>query len=509
MATSAVVYMFDPQAATDTFWYGAEFDSAFLRALSAADPTGKTKTAVRRGDAILHNLASKITSVAETGRGTQHTQSVDIEVYKTIVWDFADALTEQWTSADLETFPMVLASHGIHCITTPTLPTEFRDQVDAGLQGVRGYVGAIELDLGSPLQVEIFVKQLIGNAAIADGAVVLELSWEGHLDTLFEGAQEFKPTGERHVAYGELRAFQPRATIPDELSTRGRVSIERYQGKRQFTLQERVAVALTRQRYSHRTSQPFEISTLEDPSNPLEANLPEAKFLRYLLDEAHPKGGSKAKFFKEALSIGPEDWRYLAAQLHDGLKTAELVELGMKHFEGGYGVSFNAVMPVKGLNGKTVDIDTNWIMEPGQQPRLSTAVPARPRDTTGREPQEPPIVSTTLKGDERWAAIFDLAAEAGRLAATSTVPTPMSISGFGIEMDGLCGFAWVRVPDARRGFARWVIKTDRAYRHYQSGAQIFAKRDSQSVDRARAYATAFAATLRHNGVECEVESRLD
>lgn len=509
MMTSTVVFLFDPQIAKNTSWYGAEFDSAFLRALSAADPTGKTKTAVRRGDAILRNLANKITSVAQTSRGTSHTQSVDMELYKTIVWDFADALTEQWTSVDLEKFPIILANHGVHCICVPTLPVEFRGFIDNSLRGIQGYVGAIELDLGSPIQVTIFLKQLIGDAAIVDGSVILELNWEGYLDTLFEGAKEFKPNGERRVDYGELVAFQTKAAMPDKLSARGRISFERYQGKRQFTLQERVAGALAQHGYSHRTARPFDISTQEDPSNPLEANLPEAKFLRYLLDEAHPKGGSKAKFFKEVLGIGSADWRYLAAQLHDGLKTAELVESGVKHFEGGFGVSFNAVMPIKGLNGRTVDINTNWIMEPGQQPRLSTAVPAKPKDTTGRDAKAPPIVLATLEGDDKWAAIFELAAEAGRLAATSTVPTPVSISGFGIEMDGLCGCAWVRVPDARRGFARWAVNTGRADRHYRSGAQIFAVSTSQSIDRARAYAAAFGAVLKHNGIECEVESRLD
>lgn len=507
MGTSAVVFMFDPQTAKDTFWYGAEFDSAFLAAVSIADPTGKAETAVLRGDAILHTLANKITSVAETGRGTQYTQSVDMEVYKTIVWDIADALASQWTTVDLTTFPTVLASHGIHCITTPTLPTVYRDRVDAGLHGVQGYVGAIELDLGSPLQVAIFIDQLIRDAAIVGGALVQELSWEGNPETHFEGAQVFKPNGERRVPYGELHALRPIAVIPSEPSERGQVSLDRYQGKRHFTLQERVAAALVRHRLGDRTSQPFDISTLEDTSNPLEAHLPEAKFLRYLLDEAHPKGGPKARFFKDTLGIGPDDWRYLAAQLHDGLKTADLTELGVKHFEGRFGISFNAVMPVKGLNGRTADVDTNWIMEPGQQPRLSTAVPAKPKDQTGREAQEPPIAPSTPSGDEKWAAIFELAAEAGRLAAT--VPTPMRISGFGIEMDGLCGHAWVRVKDARRGFAKWAIANDHAYRHYQSGAQIFADINSQSIDRARAYATAFAAVLRHNGIQCEVSYRLD
>lgn len=85
----------------------------------------------------------------------------------------------------------------------------------------------------------------------------------------------------------------------------------------------------------------------------------------------------------------------------------------------------------------------------------------------------------------------------------------MKVQGFSVEFEGACGFAWMRVLDARRGFARWAIARGHANHHYRSGAQIFAAVQSQSIDRARAYATAFAAVLRHNGIECKVDSRLD
>jgi hypothetical protein len=64
--------------------------------------------------------------------------------------------------------------------------------------------------------------------------------------------------------------------------------------------------------------------------------LPGAKFIKYLLDQNHPQGGSKAKFFAEVLAIGPADWRYVA------------VQVGVKHYEDRFGVSFNAVIPITG-----------------------------------------------------------------------------------------------------------------------------------------------------------------
>jgi hypothetical protein len=87
--------------------------------------------------------------------------------------------------------------------------------------------------------------------------------------------------------------------------------------------------------------------------------------------------------------------------------------------------------------------------------------------------------------------------------------TPMKIGGYPVEMEGLCGWANVRIPDARRGFGRWVVRSGAGHRHHRSGAAIYASHDSQSFDRAVAYANAFAAVLKLNGLECEVESRLD
>ncbi len=434
-----------------------------------------------------------------------------MEVYRTIIWDLADALSQQWNTLNLETFPIILARKNIHCISVNSLCRKISYAVDRSLQKANGYLGAIELDSGNPIQMKIFSEFLIKDAALIDGQVVLELGWEGVLDTPFEGSNTFEPRGLRVVKFGELNALSTELVAKGGLSPRGQISLERYSGKRKFTLQERVLAALAFRVPVEDGKGSYSFDAGRDPTNPLEAELPESKFVRYLLDPNHPNGSSKAKFFRETLGINADDWRYLAAQLHDGLKAATLVELGVKTWQEGLGVTFNAVIPVVGRNGRTVAVDTNWIMEPGQQPRLSTAVPAKkPASiTVGSSGVRPPVVSSDVFGDHRWEAIFQIGSDAGKAAAMNVVPTPMKVQGYDIEMEGLCGNAWVRVKDARRGFARWAIRTNHAYRHYQSGAQIFTEAGSQSIDRAVAYATAFAEVLRHNGIDCTVSSRLD
>jgi hypothetical protein len=509
MITSPTVFMFDLAMQIPLDRREFELDPAFLAALSSADPEGRTHSVVGRGDALLSHLATKVTAVREEGgRRSGYTQSHDMELYRTLVWDFADAITGQWTTVDFDTFPLRFANRSIHCISVPGLPIDLREPIDAQLKSTTAYLGALAIDLGNPVQRRIFIDLLITDAVISRGKVIMELDWDGHRNGIFDGADEFQPGGVEWVPYGEVEARKP--VIPKaELSSRGSVTLARYEGKRRFTVQERVAAALAHRYTPTRKDAPFSIEVFEDPANPLEADLPEAKFVRYLLDPAHPKGGSKARFFADVLGMGPSDWRYLAAQFHEGLLRAEIADVGVKHFEGGFGISFNAVLPIRGLSGQVAYVDTNWIMEPGQQPRLSTAVPAGRSDRIGEPGEAPPVVASHLAGDDRWLAIHELACAAGRAAGLSVIPTPMSIVGFGIEMEGSCGIAWVRVPDARRGFARWAIKNGHANRHYQSGAQIFAGSNSQSYDRERAYASAFAAVLRHNGIACEVDANYD
>ena len=508
MTTAAFVFPFDTKAAEDTFCFGPEFDTAFLRAVAGADPDGLTNTTVCRGDAMPSYLATKITNVESDGLRTQHTQSYDMDVYRTVIWDAADSISEQWNSVDPEAFPIILGNRGVHCIATPTLPVGLGPEIDSRLRGTRGYLGAIEIDLGNPIQCAIFIDYLIKDAVVTGGQVVMELGPEGYPNSIFDGGGSFLPGGTRWVNCGELSALHPPIPIPTNLSRRGQISLDRYQGKRQFSLQDRVIAALARADRTSAQHQNYRFAATAHPQSPLEASLPESKFVQYLLDECHPEGGPKAKFFREALGIGPAEWRYLAAQFHDGLIAAELVEVDVRSFPGGQGVRFNADIAIMGLNGKSANVATVWQMELGKRPQLITAKPG-PHLTRGRLATAPPIILELPEGDDKWAAIHRLAAEAGRDAADRAVPTPMHIAGYGTEMEGACGGAAVRIKDARRGYAKWAISSGVGSRGFRPGARVYAEIDSQSAHRAHAYATSYAAVLQHNGIDCEVESWLD
>jgi len=201
------------------------------------------------------------------------------------------------------------------------LPIELRDRIDESLRNTNGYLGSVEIDLGNPIQKKLLMEQLIDVAVIADGYITMELSWEGTPETAFAGSDQFLPHGERRVANGELDALKPPVSEPPDFSDRGQISADRYNGKRCYTVHDRVLLALSR--LWPQTGEPAEFSfdaLSNAKANVLEAELPEAKFVRYLLNPDHSDGRDKAKFFSDELGIGAGDWRYLAAQLYAGLR---------------------------------------------------------------------------------------------------------------------------------------------------------------------------------------------
>ncbi len=138
VSTSAVVFLYDTTAEGASPAPEDAFDPAFLRALSTADRDGQTWSSVLRGDPLVAELATKITAVAADEKRSSHTQSYDMDVYRTVIWDLAHALSQQWNTVSLETFPLVLANRAVQCICVPTLPTEFREELDRLLQGNNG-----------------------------------------------------------------------------------------------------------------------------------------------------------------------------------------------------------------------------------------------------------------------------------------------------------------------------------------------------------------------------------
>lgn len=505
MQTSPTAFLFNATAEGVPGYYGGPCNQALLDALEVADPTGKMSSFILRGDLLLYNLATKTVAVERTERGSSSRQSYDYGLLATVLHDLIVEIERGWHSFGPGVLLETLGRHAIHCIVLPTLPVAFREQIDEAFRRVPYYLGAMAIDLGNPIQITGFFHYLIKDAAVHDGALHLEADWEDQVNAVFDGAEMFKPNGLRIVPAGGLaELIGPLPTA--ELSDGGAAALSRFEGKRTFTLQERVLEALSRW-WERSEKTPYSFSAQDEGAAVFDAVLPVPKLAEFLLNPNHKDNKGRAKFFQDVLGIGADDWRYLAAQIQEGLDTADVTQLNVKRWDGGSGVSFNLPITLRGLNGRSALVITNWIMREGEQPSLSTIFPGRERAT--EDGLAPPILTSSLKGDARWAALYEMAAAAGSEAETKAVPTPMVIKGYGAVAEGMCGWAYVHVPDGRRDFARWLLRSDLAYRTARGGATLHISGSTQSVDRAYAHAKAFARVLQHNGIECTIERYLD
>lgn len=95
------------------------------------------------------------------------------------------------------------------------------------------------------------------------------------------------------------------------------------------------------------------------------------KLQRYLLNPEHIEGGSKAKWFEQALGFTRENLTKLAEQIvYDPNKAVptELTEFGQK---------FQQVIPIIGANGKIIDVPFIWIQNLDGVIRLVTGIPVK------------------------------------------------------------------------------------------------------------------------------------
>lgn len=126
--------------------------------------------------------------------------------------------------------------------------------------------------------------------------------------------------------------------------------------------------------------------------------------------------------------------------------------------------------------------------------------------------------------DRKNKALYDKAMAAGRAAAEAKVPTPMVVgtptTPLGNDIDrnkptyyvagGVCGFAWVNVRPGNCSFARWLSKNGIGHKGYYGGWEVSAGLvGGQSMEIKEAWAGAFAAVLRDEGIDAFAQSRMD
>ena len=90
------------------------------------------------------------------------------------------------------------------------------------------------------------------------------------------------------------------------------------------------------------------------------------KLVQYVLNPDHPRGCHKARVFLSVLGIAQADWRYLRDQLVAAVVGAPVRGTRITPF----GVLYDIVVLVDGLNGSTHPVATVWLVADEDVPRL-------------------------------------------------------------------------------------------------------------------------------------------
>jgi Domain of unknown function (DUF6883) len=105
--------------------------------------------------------------------------------------------------------------------------------------------------------------------------------------------------------------------------------------------------------------------------NAVAAYVPPEKLRDYLLDEQHPVGGSKAKWFR-SLGYDAADPATLERALLNVVQVSDRITMKSSAFGTKYVIAGEITAP----NGTTASVTTVWIVEPtNSRPRLVTAYP--------------------------------------------------------------------------------------------------------------------------------------
>lgn len=488
--------------------YASPCEQQLLEALAKNNSAVTYPIRILRGDLLPHSLASRVVAVDipvrdATKRSYTHSQTkqVNIRSFATIIGDLCDSLKDGPTTANLVELANLLGRANIFCLTLNPLSAEGINFLDRHLRQFPPYLGAVALDPGNPLHIELFSEKLLDCVWIENGLVHVS-RWDTD-----EGVYEFGLNPELQFRVIEVPWYEFQKTAPPRPrlitpTRRGAISAQRLHAATAPSHFEQVASHLTMQTLRSSPTFPIELKIVLPAEDQM--LIPVAKLIDYALNDQHDTGKHKAKLFSDVMAIGKDEWRFLAYQIRNELDHSRLERIEATE----YGIQYRAQMEVVGLNGRIVTLETRWIIRQDEPAQLSTVFVADKAKQRGGVVEPPPWVPVAVKGEERWNAIVHLALKAGKLAADQCVPMPMKIEGYPVIMEGACGSAYVCL-DGRLAFSRWLRANNYASKAYPSGIAIRARIDSQSVDRAKAYCEAFARVLWLNGIDgAKVEAYL-
>lgn len=319
---------------------------------------------IRRGSLLMHFQADRTTEVT-IKHEPKHTAvtrriSVDRRLYQTILWDFCDAITEGWTTLDVESLPLIIPSSNIWVITVGLIPRDVAASFDSQNGERDGYLGAVGIDFGNPLQRDLLWDSLVYDLYYDRGTLAHVQGLGGLPEERWDVTQPgywWSDLGFDEVTWHEERSPEPDAPpapTSAELSERGKLTAQLLRTRAAPGHMERVLEQLAAR--GHRSTVPTRVGA--QLSHASIAVIDPRKLTTYVLNLEHESGGAKAALFRDVLAITAADWRFLEAQIRQGLLLAPVHRVRSKQ----YGVQYHADIAVIGKNGVRKAVRTAWIV---------------------------------------------------------------------------------------------------------------------------------------------------
>lgn len=428
----------------------------------------------------------------------------DMGHFRTIICDLAETMSMSGSSMPEDKLQAVLAQRNIWVVVVQGLPEEHRPKIEKSLGSFGPFLGWVKVDWSNPIHADLFASSLFQDMFIDHNGITKLTDWEdgtedkeNEMALLRKYGSKYEP---RILNPVEFAKIAPKLLVEDNPDERSLLSVCRVAGEAP-THRAKVGKALA---HEYDAVDGFRTFSTSQHENDIEFNVPEAKLIKYLLNLDHPKGGAKAKFFRDTLNIVKDDWRYLADQICQSAANSEFYRLEVT----GYGVMHGAHVLITGRNGRQAVIETGWKLEEVGPAQFVTAYPGDESKMGTMESFLGRVPEIDCPTPDRWRKIHEMAHSCGMKRGEKKVPAPMILEKWGTIWEGACGFGWVFLPDARVPFARWALKEGIGYA-VRPGVHISSKLQTQSLRKNLAYASGYAEVLRVNGIECRVESRLD
>ncbi len=492
-------FLFNADTPELGWYYGYLCNKALFDAVFEYNSVYQIFSRIYSGDILLHNLCKQISEVERVNNKTSTTYSVDQNSYLTLLTELSQSLEERTNTFTIKNLPFEIGTHNIYCIVLANLSYSTRMLIDASVKKLNGYMGMVELDMKNPLHVILFIDQMINHGYLKGTTLFLEEDLSDYEEIIPDWAKDNSQINAKIITYNDFRTQAPPLIIPSELSSRG----ERF--RKIITLKgnadhyQKIAEALLENEST------FFHYTVNGKMSYDKVTVPEDKLTKYALNFEHQKGGKeKARQFKELLGIEAKNWRYLAAQIENGLVDGELCNVRKTEF----GVQYHIDIPIIGLNGVSKTVRTAWITKEDDENQLTTLYVVKQKEQQNILGTEPNLVKL-LDPNIFWKTLYNLAHTEAEKATNNYIVTPMYIVGYPPILEGSCGFAWIVVKDARNGFAKWLKDNNLGSKCNKDGRKIYAPNFDQSYEKAKLYAEVFEKVLKQNGVECYSVSKLD